>query len=234
MTSSSIRTAMILAAGRGERMRPLTDHTPKPLLVAAGKPLIHYHLEALARAGFERVVINYAHLGTQIERALGDGERFGLQICYSPEERALETGGGIYRALPLLGEGPFLVINGDVWTDYDFAAAKLYEGKSTHLILVDNPAHHREGDFVLQGTSVCAAGAARLTFSGIGVYTRELFTGCQAGAFPLAPLLHAAVARSQVSGEHYHGRWTDVGTPQRLAQLEQKLRSPILPPPGGL
>ncbi len=215
-------------------MRPLTDRLPKPLLPVGGKPLIEYHLEALARAGFRRVVINHAHLGSQIERALGSGARFALQICYSPEERALETGGGIYRALPLLGEGPFLVINGDIWTDYDFAAARLEPGRSAHLILVDNPEHHPGGDFVLRGVSVCSVGHDPLTFSGIGVYTRQLFAQSQPGAFPLAPLLRAAVACGQVSGEHYHGCWTDVGTPQRLAQVEQLLRSGNLPATRGV
>jgi MurNAc alpha-1-phosphate uridylyltransferase len=214
---------MILAAGRGERMRPLTDHTPKPLLTAGGRPLIVHHLERLAAAGITRVVINHAHLGEQIEAALGDGARFGLAIRYSPEGRALETGGGIFRALPLLGDDPFLVVNGDVWSDLDFARLRLPEGRLAHLVLVDNPEHHPRGDFRLAGGEVRDDGEPRLTFSGIGVYSPALFEGCRDGAFPLAPLLRAAMARGLVSGEHHRGRWLDIGTPARLQALDQLL-----------
>ncbi len=215
---------MILAAGRGERMRPLTDHTPKPLLEAGGRPLIAYHLEALARAGVRDVVINHAHLGGQIEAALGDGSAYGLRIRYSPEEIALETGGGIFQALPLLGTGPFVVVNGDIWTDIDLAQLRLAEQDLAHLVLVANPSHHPAGDFVLAGGRVVPEGSARLTFSGIGVYRATLFDGCTAGRFPLAPLLRTAIAAGRVSGELHAGRWTDVGTPERLAELDRALR----------
>ena len=215
---------MILAAGRGERMRPLTDHTPKPLLEAGGRPLIAYHLAALARAGVRDVVINHAHLGTQIEAALGDGASYGLRIRYSPEEVALETGGGIFRALPLLGPGPFIVANGDVWSDIDLAHLRLAERDLAHLVLVPNPSHHPAGDFVLAGGRVVPDGHARLTFSGIGVYRAGLFEGCAPGRFPLAPLLRRAIAAGRVSGEAHTGRWTDVGTPERLAALDRALR----------
>ncbi len=215
---------MILAAGRGERMRPLTDRTPKPLLPVAGKPLIAYHLEALARAGFREVVINHAHLGAMIEEALGDGGHWGLRIRYSPEPPgALETGGGIRQALPLLGTGPFLVVNGDVWCDYDFSRPALAAGDLAHLLLVDNPPHHPEGDFLLDGGRVREGAGERLTFAGIGVYRPELFDGTGPGAFPLAPLLRRAMAAGRVSGERLTGRWVDVGTPQRLRQLDREL-----------
>ncbi|QFY91085.1 nucleotidyltransferase family protein [Magnetovirga frankeli] len=223
--------AMILAAGRGERMRPLTDHCPKPLLPVAGKPLIQYHIERLAEAGFDQLVINHAHLGEQIERHLGDGGRWGLSIRYSPEAPALETGGGIFRALPLLGSGPFLVINGDVWTDLDLARLhRLQPQGLAHLILVPNPPHHPTGDFYLQqgqvrDTDTETAGAERLTFSGIGLYRAQLFAGCADGPFPLAPLLRRAMARGQVSGERHAGCWMDIGTPQRLNELEAQLKS---------
>ena len=215
---------MVLAAGRGERMRPLTDHTPKPLLEAGGRPLIGHHLAALARAGVREAVVNHAHLGAQIERALGDGAAYGLRIRYSPEEVALETGGGIFRALPLLGPDPFIVVNGDVWTDFDPARLRLADADLAHLVLVDNPAHHPAGDFVLAGDRVREDGGPRLTFSGVGVYRPALFDGCAPGRFPLAPLLRAAIAVGRVSGEHHRGRWVDVGTPERLAALDLQLR----------
>lgn len=218
-----IRSAMILAAGRGERMRPLTDRTPKPLLQAGGRPLIGHHLAALARAGVRDVVVNHAHLGAQIEAALGDGAAHGLRIRYSPEETALETGGGIFRALPLLGPDPFIVVNGDIWTDFDPAGLHLDDPDLAHLVLVDNPAHHPAGDFVLEGDRVRAEGGPRLTFSGIGVYRPALFDGCTPGRFPLAPLLRAAMAVDRVSGERHAGRWIDVGTPERLAALDREL-----------
>ena len=220
-----VRTAMILAAGRGERMRPLTDRTPKPLLEAGGQPLIGHHLTALAAAGIRDVVINHAHLGAQIEAALGHGAAYGLRIRYSPEETALETGGGIFQALPLLGPGPFLVVNGDVWTDLEFGHLCLGDDDLAHLVLVTNPAHHPAGDFLLDGGRVVLEGGARLTFSGIGVYRAALFDRCTAGRFPLAPLLRAAIAAGRVSGELHTGRWTDVGTPERLAELDRALRN---------
>jgi N-acetyl-alpha-D-muramate 1-phosphate uridylyltransferase len=212
--------AMILAAGRGERMRPLTDSLPKPLLPVAGKPLIVHQIERLARAGFQRLVINHAHLGALIEARLGDGSDWGVEIRYSPEKNALETGGGIFRALPLLGEDAFLVVNGDVWCDIDFGRLKLAEGRLAHLVLVPNPAQHPRGDFILEAGNVLDGEGERLTFSGIGIYHPRLFAGCRPGAFPLAPLLRAAMARGEVSGECYTGRWIDVGTPERLAALE--------------
>lgn len=217
--------AMILAAGRGERMRPLTDRVPKPLLAVAGRPLIEHQIERLARAGFTELVINLSHLGGLIRDALGDGTRLGVSIAYSDEGgAALETGGGIFRALPLLGDAPFLVLNGDVWTDYPLETIPRSLEGLAHLILVDNPAHHPEGDFVLQQRRVRAAGRGpRLTFSGLGVYAPALFSDCSGGRFPLAPLLRAAMDRGQVSGEHYRGRWIDVGTPARLQELARCL-----------
>ncbi|CAK13387.1 N-acetylmuramate alpha-1-phosphate uridylyltransferase MurU [Pseudomonas entomophila] len=215
--------AMILAAGKGERMRPLTLHTPKPLVPAAGKPLIEYHLEALARAGITDVVINHAWLGQQIEDHLGDGGRFGLSIRYSPEGEPLETGGGIFKALPLLGDDPFLLVNGDIWTDYDFRSLNAPLQGLAHLVLVDNPGHHGRGDFRLQEGQVVDGddSPGTLTFSGISVLDPALFDGCQTGAFKLAPLLRKAMAEGQVSGEHFSGRWVDVGTLERLADVER-------------
>ncbi|MBP6808090.1 MAG: nucleotidyltransferase family protein [Chromatiaceae bacterium] len=217
--------AMILAAGRGERMRPLTDQVPKPLLEAGGKPLIVHHIERLVAAGFHELVINHGHLGDQLAAALGDGARWGAQIQYSPEAPALETGGGIFRALPYLGPGPFLVINGDIWTDMDFAGLRLESGQLAHLILVDNPPHHPLGDFALADGLVQAQGEPRLTFSGIGLYHPDLFRDCQPGPFPLAPLLRTAMTRSRVTGEHHAGIWLDIGTPERLRELDAGLRS---------
>jgi len=221
-----IETAMILAAGRGERMRPLTDHTPKPLLKVAGKPLIVWHIERLARAGICDLVINHAHLGQQIEDLLGDGAQWGVHIRYSREGegRALDTGGGIFRALPLLGGAPFLVVNADVWCDLDPRQLNLGADDLVQLVMVDNPPQHPAGDFHLAGGRLSAAAEPRLTYSGIGVYRPELFDGCSAGAFPLAPLLRSAMTAGRAGGEHYRGRWTDVGTPQRLAELDRALR----------
>lgn len=216
--------AMILAAGKGERMRPLTLHTPKPLVRAGGVPLIEYHLNALRHAGFDEVVINHAWLGQQIEDHLGDGQRFGLTIRYSPENEPLETGGGIFRALPLLGDEPFVIVNGDVWTDYDPATLRKPLAGLAHLVLIDNPAHHPHGDFCLDGDQVRDSGTdSRLTYSGIAVLSPRLFEGCTAGAFKLAPLLRDAMNRGEVSGEHYAGRWIDVGTLERLAEVERAL-----------
>jgi MurNAc alpha-1-phosphate uridylyltransferase len=220
-----ITTAMILAAGRGERMRPLTDHTPKPLLRAGGKPLIVWHIERLAQAGICDLVVNHAHLGRHIEQALGDGSGWGVQIRYSAEGegRALETGGGIFKALPMLDDAPFMVINADVWSDLELGHLRLAPDLLAHLVMVDNPEHHPGGDFRLLRGRLYDEGRPRLTFSGIGVYHPRLFAGCHAGAFPLAPLLRAAMRRGEVSGEHHRGRWVDVGTPQRLADLDEAL-----------
>ena len=216
---------MILAAGRGERMRPLTDHTPKPLLRAGGKPLIVWHIERLAQAGICDLVVNHAHLGRHIEQALGDGSGWGVQIRYSAEGegRALETGGGIFKALPMLDDAPFMVINADVWSDLELGHLRLAPDLLAHLVMVDNPEHHPGGDFRLLRGRLYDEGRPRLTFSGIGVYHPRLFAGCHAGAFPLAPLLRAAMRRGEVSGEHHRGRWVDVGTPQRLADLDEAL-----------
>ena len=224
--------AMILAAGRGERMRPLTDTMPKPLLPVAGNPLIQWHIEALQRAGFSDIVINHAWLGEQIEAALGDGSQFGVRIAYSAEgDTALETGGGIYKALPLLCEeetgqladAPFLVINADVLTDMDFRQLPRQITGLAHLVLVSNPLHHPRGDFVLQGERVISEGEPRLTFSGIGIYHPQLFAHCVPGAFPLAPLLRHAMDLGQVTGEYHAGVWLDVGTQERLLEAEALL-----------
>ncbi len=218
--------AMILAAGKGERMRPLTLHTPKPLVRAAGVPLIEYHVRALAAAGFTELVINHAWLGQQIEDYLGDGSRFGVRIVYSPEGEPLETGGGIFKALPLLGEQPFLVVNGDVFTDYAFAELRRPLAGLAHLVLVANPSHHPQGDFRLVDGKVTdePEDTNRLTYSGLAVLSPALFDGCQHGAFKLAPLLRRAMADDQVSGERFSGRWVDVGTHERLAEVERLLQ----------
>ena len=217
--------AMILAAGRGERMRPLTDVTPKPLLRVGEHCLIEYHLRALARAGIREAIINLGHLGEQIEAFLADGSRYGLSIRYSHEhDQALDTGGGIHRALPLLGAGPFVVVNGDIYTDYPFERLPAQPAGLVHAVLVANPLHHPQGDFALAGGRVYGEGAPRFTFAGIGVYRPELFADCAAGVFPLAPLLRRAMASGQVSGELYEGVWHDVGTPERLAELASWLR----------
>jgi len=222
---------MILAAGRGERMRPLTDSVPKPLLSVGGKALIVRHLEALARCGVHEVVINHAWLGDRIEAALGDGSRFGLRIRFSPEAQALETAGGIANALHWLGEEPFAVVNADVFTDFDLCSlrargARLQRDDDlAHLVLVDNPVQHPLGDFALEAGRVLADGARRLTFSGIGVYHPRLFSGIVPGTrAALAPLLREAMARGRVSGEHHRGAWDDVGTPARLEALDARLR----------
>jgi MurNAc alpha-1-phosphate uridylyltransferase len=222
---------MILAAGRGERMRPLTDRVPKPLLPVAGRPLIAHLVERLARAGLTDLVVNVSHLAGQIERELGDGARHGVRIAYSREVEALETGGGIAQALPLLGPGPFVAVNSDVYCDFDFsrlaaAAERLNaEAPGAHLVLVDNPPHHPAGDFCLSDGAVSADGSQpRLTFSGIGVYPPALFAGIARGAkCQLAALLRPAMAQGRVRGEHHRGLWMDVGTPQRLADLERLL-----------
>jgi N-acetyl-alpha-D-muramate 1-phosphate uridylyltransferase len=215
---------MILAAGRGERMRPLTDTRPKSLLEVRGKALVVWLIEALARAGLRELVINHAHLGQMIEAALGDGTRFGVRIRYSPETQALGTAGGIAKALPLLGGDPFVVVNGDVFCDFDFGALARRTPATglAHLVLVANPPHHARGDFALSGTEVAIRGAPMWTFSGIGLYRPELFAGLVPGAkAQLAPLLRAAMARNGVSGEIHRGAWHDVGTPERLAALNR-------------
>ncbi len=220
--------AMILAAGRGERMRPLTDTTPKPLLMAGGKSLIAWHLERLAASGFRDVVINHAHLGSQIEAALGNGSAFGLNICYSPEPPgALETAGGIAHALPLLGTEPFLVVNGDVWCDWDFRRAYALAGRLAHLIFVDNPPQHAGGDFCLDAETVRYASeriGPTYTYAGTGVFSPEFFAEVPPGAvMKLRPLLDAAIAQRVLTGERHSGRWVDVGTPERLAELDREL-----------
>lgn len=212
--------AMILAAGRGERMRPLTDGMPKPLLRIGGQTLIERHIHALAGAGIRELVINHAHLGEKLVQALGDGGSYGVEIRWSPEpEGALETGGGIFNALPLLGDAPFVVVNSDIWTDFPFDGLPEQPDGLAHLVLVDNPVHHPGGDFVLSTGRVLQGGGAPLTFSGIGVYRPELFAGCAPGAFPLAPLLRQAMDDGRVSGEHYRGTWFDIGTPERLQEV---------------
>jgi len=241
---------MILAAGRGERMRPLTDVLPKPLLRAGGKALIEYHLENLGRAGFGEIVINHAHLGHEIEAALGNGERYGVHIRYSPEPVALETAGGIAQALPLItGQAmgyperrPLLVINADIYCEMDFSTLlpKLEEMNAStdedlaHLVLVDNPAHHPRGDFALDRGRVLLSAENMLTFSGIGIYQPKLFQGIAAGSVAkLAPLLIQAIADGKVGGQHYRGAWADIGTPQRLQQIDLQLsaaRSPTRSP----
>ncbi|MCC2597418.1 nucleotidyltransferase family protein [Pusillimonas sp. MFBS29] len=227
--------AMILAAGRGERMRPLTDHTPKPLLKVNGKPLIVWHIERLARAGITELIINHAWLGEQIEQALDDGRQLGARIVYSPEPLPLETAGGIAQALPFFDDAPFLVVNGDVWCDWDparaidIAADLKRQARQAWLLMVDNPAHHPAGDFQL-----CANGllmhpgtnteGTALTFAGIGIYLPTLFKDLPPGQpAALAPLLRQAMLRQQVIGSHHPGAWVDVGTPERLAELDQRL-----------
>lgn len=224
--------AMILAAGRGERMRPLTDHTPKPLLQVGGKPLIVWHIERLAQAGFCQIVINHAHLGTQIEQALGNGAQWNVSIEYSPEENALETAGGVANALPLLGNSAFCVVNGDVFTDYDFAqlattANAVMTGNAlAHLVLVGNPPQHPKGDFSMDNGQLINAGDPMYTFSGIGVYRAELFCQIKRGdSAKLAPLLREAIAQSKATAEYYKGVWHDIGTPQRLTELDVWLKT---------
>ncbi len=256
---------MIFAAGRGERMRPLTDHLPKPLLSAGGRALIEWHLDRLARIGVTEVVINTAHLATRIVETLGDGSRYGLRIVYSHEgEQALETGGGLLHALPLLGEAPFLLVNGDVWSDFEFDRLPREPEGWAHLVLVDNPTHHPDGDFWLDAEGrvhdqrptpelghashadatiddVVIESPRRLTFAGIGVYRPQILLGWRGvighapGArtlpprFPLAPLLRAAMRLGRIRGEQHRGAWTDVGTPQRLAELDAAVRAQALP-----
>ena len=222
--------AMILAAGLGERMRPLTDHTPKPLLRVAGIPLIEHHIRRLAAAGFDELVVNISHLAEQITAYCGDGSRWEVSIAYSPEEEPLETAGGIVNALPLLGAEPFLVVNGDIWIDYSFrrlhglAAGGL---DRAHLVLVDNPPQHPLGDFVLQADGRIVERTARargLTYAGVGVYTAAFFEGMAAGKVPLRPLLDREIAAGRLTGEYHDGQWADVGTPERLQRLDEAVR----------
>ena len=217
---------MILAAGRGERMRPLTDGTPKPLLEAGGKSLIVWVIEALVRAQFRELVINVSHLGSRIESALGDGRRWDARIRYSYEPEALETAGGIAKALPLLGDSPFVVVNGDIHTNFDFSTLKApRDGALAHLVLVDNPPHHPRGDFALDGARVANDGAPRRTFSGIGVYDPSLFSHITSGTkAQLAAVLRPQIDAQRVTGEHHRGDWLDIGTPERLAALDRALR----------
>ena len=220
---------MIFAAGVGERMRPLTDHTPKPLLQAGGMPLIEYHLRALAASGLPEIVINVSHLGEQIESFCGDGSRWGVNIAYSREDTPLETAGGIQAALPLLGPDPFLVVNGDVWTEYPLgalAARGLTAGETAHIVMVGNPPQHPDGDFYLDEAGWLrrrAEGQVGCTYAGIGIYSPALFTNLSPGKLALRPLLDAAIGAGTLGGEFYAGRWRDIGTPERLAALDTEL-----------
>lgn len=218
--------AMVLAAGRGERMRPITDTLPKPLVPVAGKPLIGYHLERLGRAGVRDVVVNLSWLGDRIRAALGDGRDYGLSITYSEEGPVpLETGGGIFKALPFLGPGPFLVVNGDTWSDIDYGDLALEDGANGRIVLVPNPTHHLRGDFGVEGDVVVEREADRFTYSGVGVYRLEFFAGCTPGRFPMLPLMKRAIAGRLLRGELHRGEWCDVGTPERLAALDAEVRA---------
>jgi MurNAc alpha-1-phosphate uridylyltransferase len=221
----TIEHAMVLAAGRGERMRPLTDSLPKPLLSVGGRPLIEWHLLALARAGVRHVVINLSWLGHLISAHLGRGERFGLNIEYSDEGPvALETAGGIIQALPRLGGGPFWVVNGDVWSDFNFADLPAPSDADASLVLVPNPPQHPRGDFAMQrGWVTESAASERLTFAGIAVYQPAFFAGCTPGRAPLLPLLRRAIAAQRLRGQRYDGLWFDIGTPRRLQELDARL-----------
>ena len=229
--------ALIFAAGLGERMRPLTDTTPKPLLRVGGKPLIEWHLEKLAALGIRDVVVNTSWLADQFPAALGNGARWNLRLHFTFEgDTPLETGGGMLNALPLLGDAPFLLVNGDVWTDLDFATLPRAPRGLAHLVLVDRPPQATQGDFALDADGcVRADGDDKLTYAGVGVYRPQLLDGWRASIatfrlangkpkFPLAPLLRAHMAHGAVTGEHHRGRWTDVGTPERLARLDAELR----------
>ncbi|MSQ67692.1 MAG: nucleotidyltransferase family protein [Gammaproteobacteria bacterium] len=220
--------AMLLAAGRGERLRPLTDHTPKPLLEVAGKPLIVRQVERLAQAGIKEFVINLAHLGPLIEARLGDGQAWGVRLTYSREPAgALDAAGGLRWALPLLGAQPFVVANTDIWTDFDFATLPVTLTGLAHLVLVPNPAHHPLGDFGLRDTQVCHPGSPAFTYAGIGLFSPALFTSLSAGArAPLAPLLREAIAANAVSGTLFTGRWIDVGTLERWREAEAAAADP--------
>ena len=221
-----IERALIFSAGLGERMRPLTDTTPKPLLDVRGKPLIVWHLEKLARAGVREVVINTSHLAAQFPAKLGDGAAWNLRIRYSFEgPEPLDSGGGMFRALPFLGHDPFLAVNGDIFTDFDFSTLPQNPLGLAHLVMVDNPPHHPAGDFVLRDERLFDESSPRLTFAGIGVYRPSLLDGQTDGKFSVVPILRAAMHRNEIAGEHYRGIWNDVGTPQRLAELNSGLRA---------
>ncbi|HEV2284730.1 MAG TPA: nucleotidyltransferase family protein [Steroidobacteraceae bacterium] len=218
--------AMLLAAGRGERMRPLTDSIPKPLVPVAGRPLIAWHLAALAAAGYREVVINTSWLAEALHASLGDGTGFGVRITWSDEGPVpLETGGGIFRAVPLLGPGPFLVVNADIWTDIDFARLALEADAHAHLVLVANPPHNVRGDFGLDGGRIVSRDSDRFTYSGVGVFRPEFFHDSVPGRFPLLPLLNRAIAERRLRGELHRGAWSDVGTAERLAALDARLRA---------
>jgi MurNAc alpha-1-phosphate uridylyltransferase len=216
--------AMLLAAGRGERLRPLTDRVPKPLMEAGGKALIAHLIEALVKAGHDDIVVNVAWLGEAIKTALGDGSRFGARLRYSTEpEEALETGGGILKALPLLGDAPFVAVSADIYTDFPFARLPRIPDGLIHLVLVDNPPHNAAGDFAIENGRLQNEGERRLTFSGIGVYRPDLFQGRAQGRFPLAPLLREAASKQRATAEHYDGAWWDVGSLERLEALRRML-----------
>lgn len=230
---------MVLAAGRGERMRPLTERLPKPLLEVGGHRLIEYHLAALAKHGIQDVVINLSWYGGRIREALGDGTSYGLAIRYSEEGPSpLGTGGGLFEALALLGRDPFLVVNGDVWSDFPLQALRPAKDSLAHLVMVANPEHHPEGDFGIDADGILQASSGRLTYSGISVLDPQLFEGCLRGEFPLKPLLERAMAAGRLTGQRHGGAWTDVGTPARLAALDSELRlgkarHPVLSSPVG-
>ncbi len=212
--------AMILAAGQGERMRPLTDKVPKPLLEIAGKALIIYQIEALVTAGTEKIVINTGHLGGQIQDSLGTGEFFGVQIHYSVEgDEPLETAGGIIKALPMLGDDPFIVTNADIYTDFDYRSLPRHLDSDAHLVLVNNPPHNPSGDFAFENGRLSEEGLHKLTFSGIGLYHPRFFKSCNPGRYPLAPLLHQSARANRLSGQHFKGHWNDIGTPERLEEI---------------
>ena len=227
---TQIKKAMILAAGHGKRMRPLTDHLPKPLLEVGGKPLIVWHIEKLKKAGITDITINIGWKGSKIPEVLDDGSQWNVQLHYSDEQGTgpLETAGGIHKALPLLtteDNDPFIVVNGDVWCDYTFSSLQLAEKDLAHLILIKNPEHHPEGDFRLHDNRVYDVGKPSYTFSGIGCYRHKLFASLTEGKAALAPLLRAAMRDGKVSGEFYSGDWRDIGTPKRLEQLDSELSS---------
>jgi N-acetyl-alpha-D-muramate 1-phosphate uridylyltransferase len=218
--------AMLLAAGRGERMRPLTDSVPKPLLKAGGRSLIEWNLAALARAGIREVIVNVSWLGGQLRAALGDGREFGIRIHWSEEGPVpLETGGGILHALPLLGREPFLLASSDIWSDIDFARLRLEPDAAAHLLLVPNPPHLPRGDFGLEGDLVVERDSGRFTYANVGIYRPEMFAGFAPGRFPLRAVLTRAIAARRVRGELHRGEWLDVGTPERLAALDKRLRA---------
>jgi MurNAc alpha-1-phosphate uridylyltransferase len=226
--------AMILAAGRGERMRPLTDDRPKPLLDVGGKPLIDYHIEALILGGIRDVVINLSWHGEQIRDYLGSGDRYGISVAYSDEgAEALETGGGIHKALPLLGPEPFWLINGDVYSDYKYSQTGLDAGVVGHLVMVPNPPHNPKGDFCLNEQRIKSTGKPRLTYSGISVLDPALLIQCSPGKFPLAPLFKTAAEHDALTGEVFHGLWRDIGTPERLSELDQQLQAAFAIAPSG-